>query len=279
MSALDFVTELKQLQDLVKERAQIRLQAFQVQQQVTEERMRRASGSISALELNKLGSAGETVSPPKQQYPDFMKPDAEIHLLIEIVSATDLPIGDLSSGTTDPFVVIYMGTKLLHETKYVPKTFNPVWTVANGSLFLLSVSAQEFFESSSGLTFSIQDFDGLSSSDVIGEVTLDQTTLLSLPPSARIGYPIGLLKAYKYKSSSKHFHPTLYLRVRPARMPEDKQFMKQVYAVQRNKASGVYADQKFVSPKLHTHALNLLKREVKRLPDGTKQVSACPCML
>jgi hypothetical protein len=48
-----------------------------------------------------------------------VNPMEYITLLVEIVGATDLPAGDLTSS--DPYVVCYCNHKEVHRTNYVPK--------------------------------------------------------------------------------------------------------------------------------------------------------------
>lgn len=46
--------------------------------------------------------------------------DDQLVFLIEVVSAWDIPVGDLFSS--DPYVVCMLGGKKIHKTKYIPKT-------------------------------------------------------------------------------------------------------------------------------------------------------------
>lgn len=50
---------------------------------------------------------------------------------------------------------------------------NPVWTVHNGSLFMVSCSAEEFFSFSYGLVFCVKDFDLVGLKDrIVGRYVL-----------------------------------------------------------------------------------------------------------
>ncbi len=43
-----------------------------------------------------------------------------IKILVDIVAAYDLPVGDLRSS--DPYVLVRMGSREIHRTKYLSKT-------------------------------------------------------------------------------------------------------------------------------------------------------------
>ena len=59
----------------------------------------------------RLAFSGETMP---------VEPKEEITFLLEVVSAWNLPAGDLFSS--DPYVVVSHGGKDIHKTKYIPKT-------------------------------------------------------------------------------------------------------------------------------------------------------------
>ncbi len=72
-----------------------------------------------------LNVISEKTSSGDQEIPD--KADAssksasgKIQLLIEIVSALNVPVGDLFSS--DPYVIVRMGDKEVHRTDYIPRT-------------------------------------------------------------------------------------------------------------------------------------------------------------
>eukprot|EP00934_Nitzschia_sp_Nitz4_P005692 Nitzschia sp. Nitz4//scaffold348_size17284//6198//9518//NITZ4_008842-RA/size17284-processed-gene-0.10-mRNA-1//-1//CDS//3329548688//5682//frame0 len=251
MSAKDFWDQIQELRALVTERAQVRLQAFQASQ-------RKAEESIKNIPQDAKENIASRGAPGVE-----LTPSSEINLLLEIVSATNLPIADRKS--TDPYVIVYMGTQELHRTQPISKDVNPIWTVDNGSLFLLSTTAQEFFEASAGLTFIIKDYDGITKNDVLCRTTIDQSALLAMK-GERVELPLQILKEQKYKKSSEHFEPKLYLRARPAK-GSDRDFMKQVIAVKKSKSLGVYADKTFIGPQ--KERVGLLKRENK-VVDGKR---------
>lgn len=251
-TAKDFMNQLEQLKALTEKRAQLRLNTYHESQRKVQESINQVSQRLQDT------STARSI--------DNLGPASDVNLLIEIVSAMDIPIADRSS--TDPYVIVYMGRQELHRTKPIPKTVNPIWTVDTGSLFLLSTTAQEFFEASTGLTFVIKDHDKLTSNDVICRVNVEQAALLEMN-GERIGLPLQLLESHKYKAASSHFEPKLFLRVRPA-TADDRTFMKQVFAVKNSKTRGVYADKTFIGPQ--KDRVRLLKKESKMV-NGVKLVS------
>jgi len=44
----------------------------------------------------------------------------EMSVLVEIVAARDILIGDIVSS--DPYVTVKLGKETVHKTKYIPKT-------------------------------------------------------------------------------------------------------------------------------------------------------------
>ena len=102
--------------------------------------------------------------------------DARINLLIEIVSATDLPVADVFS--TDAYVKVRMGGIDVHRTKAISKSLDPVWTLESDALFLLKMTPEEFFHSSNGMAFIIKDYDAVGSNEVLGRVLVSHKELL-----------------------------------------------------------------------------------------------------
>jgi hypothetical protein len=139
--------------------------------------------------------------------------DDTIHLLVEIVSATDLPVADLAS--TDPFVVVLMGGRQVHKTKVVSKTLDPIWTLRKGSLFLLSMTPEAFFSCSSGMTFCLKDYDAVGSNDVLGQVVVGLDELLA-STGERVGYDVALEKNFRDSLKDPKKQTKLYLRIKEA---------------------------------------------------------------
>jgi hypothetical protein len=98
-TAEDFQEELRKLRELVKGRATERMEAYKRTSYANRESLKQVAKSLPMeLELNA---------------------SSELSLLVEIVSATDLPIADISS--TDPYIIVYMGQQEIHRTKPISK--------------------------------------------------------------------------------------------------------------------------------------------------------------
>lgn len=140
--------------------------------------------------------------------------DETIRLLIEIVSATDLP----DCSPTDPYVSVRIGGKGIHQTSVLPKTTNPIWTLRKGGLFVLTATPQEFFSAYGGMVFSVYDFNALVPDECLGKVFLPLTKLLE-GTGMRIGYDIAHPSGEFSESSSGGIRGScgrLYLRFREA---------------------------------------------------------------
>jgi hypothetical protein len=183
--------------------------------------------------------------------------DEDVNLLVEIVSATDLPVADLLSS--DPYVVVWLGKEEVHRTKTIPKTTDPIWTVDTGSLFILSTTSRDFFQSSSGLTFLVKDYDAVGSNEVLGKVVIPQQELLQAK-AERVEYPLGNL-LQGFDATKEVYAPKLNLRVRPA-TKDDFQFVKTLHKIDSKKRLGVYADEAFVAPT--SHSVHRLRRQSKK---------------
>lgn len=150
--ASKFVGIMEQTKKMNHERAQRQLASY---------RGSKETGGDVAINKNMVESPRDLT--------DIVEADednASISILIEIVSANNLPISDLISA--DPYVVVHMNGKKIHRTKAISKNLDPIWTLDTGSLFLLQMSPDDFFRASSGMLFVVKDFDTLGSNDVRG---------------------------------------------------------------------------------------------------------------
>jgi hypothetical protein len=126
-----------------------------------------------------------------------------VSILIEIVSASNLPSPDeymhdpLSlpgndffvpapalAPTSNPYVVVRDGKKDIHTTAIITDTVNPVWTLSNGSLFLLeseSNNLADFFERSNIIEFTIKNHHTTMGveHEIIGTVMIHKTDLFN----------------------------------------------------------------------------------------------------
>jgi C2 domain len=137
----------------------------------------------------------------------------EIRLLVEIVSATDLPVADISS--TDAYVVVLMGGREMHKTRVVSKTLDPIWTLRTGSLCLITMTPEEFFSCSSGMTLLIKDYDAVGANDVLGQVVISLDELLE-SKGERVGYDVVLEKNFRQSLRDPLKKTKLYLRIKEA---------------------------------------------------------------
>ncbi|CAB9497691.1 Protein C2-DOMAIN ABA-RELATED [Seminavis robusta] len=96
--------------------------------------------------------------------------EADLNILIEISSGRGLLIGDVKSS--DPYVVVTMGKfGEVHKTKHISKTLNPEWGPEHKSTFILNVPSFKLVDSD-GLTFTVKDYDMLSTDEDLGTVQL-----------------------------------------------------------------------------------------------------------
>jgi Ca2+-dependent lipid-binding protein len=102
-TAQDFAHELSKLRALVKERSKERLASYQMKRDESKAKLAKASEASSKSNLTRTLSL-----------------DSHVNILVEIVSATDLPIADMKS--TDPYIVVYLGKQEVHRTKPISKT-------------------------------------------------------------------------------------------------------------------------------------------------------------
>jgi Ca2+-dependent lipid-binding protein len=106
---------------------------------------------------------------------DDVSDDKEIAILGEIVSAKSLPIADIIS--TDPYVIVQLGTNEIHRTKILSRTLDPIWTLQTGSLFLIRMAPEDFFRNG-GMVFVVKDFDQIGANETLGTVRVPLTDIL-----------------------------------------------------------------------------------------------------
>ena len=136
-------------------------------------------------------------------------PNGSVTYLVEIVSAWDIPAGDLF--TSDPMVVCQVAGKVVHKTKFIPKTLTPIWTLKTDSLFLLTVNLQDFMLTD-GLDCHVQDFDKLGKNETLGTVTIPPQKLVAATGER---WELPLMTPPKRKKASEPAG-VLAVRCRPA---------------------------------------------------------------
>lgn len=143
----------------------------------------------------------------------------EVTLLVEIVSASDVPIADLKSS--DPFVICSINDREVHRTDFISKNLNPVWTINTGSLFLLTLPTKELFMSD-GLLCEVADFDTLGNNETLGAVHIPPKTLYEAK-GQRMTFKLKKLPHGQVDNAKC----SLSVRVRHA-TTNDKKFMREL---------------------------------------------------
>lgn len=177
----------------------------------------RAQRQVKAYKKSKKGSGKSSGLPSfaARGLPGLEEGDEaseDINLLVEIVSGSDIPVGDVFS--TDAYVVARMMGKEVHRTAVISNSLDPIWTLKSKSLFLLQMSPEQFFSSTGGMTFTLKDYDSLGSNELLGRVNVQLDELLQ-GTGERTGYEIIPDKPSEGKDNGK-----LYLRFKEA-TPDD----------------------------------------------------------
>lgn len=220
----------------------------------------RAKRQIQAYKSN---TTSNLLSSPRDINTTIAEGDEEmgdgINILVEIVSATDLPVADISS--TDAYCIVRLKGKEIHRTEVISKDLSPIWTLENGSLFILKTTPEEFFGSTSGMTFLLKDYDAVGQNDLIGSVIVPLNDLLE-GNGDRIEFDIvpdkSMLAQFEGKS------PKLNLRFKRASR-SDCDFMDAF--ADKNKKYGVYANETFLP--LNKPNAKFLKRQSKKIDNQT----------
>lgn len=96
-------------------------------------------------------------------------------ILIEIKSCRELFASD-RNGLSDPYVKVYLGKILVHETKHSSKTLNPTFTAQQSSSFLLDLNEIPKGAKKS-LVFKVKDHDLIGSNEELGSTCLSADQL------------------------------------------------------------------------------------------------------
>lgn len=137
---------------------------------------------------------------------------ASVNLLVEIVSATNLPESNNAFGLPrNPFVMVKMGGSEIHRTKAISHTLDPVWSLETGSLFLVQRKPEDFFSSTGGITFLVSDAPTIATTKALGRVRIGLQDMLNMQGS-RERFEIALEKDVPASSSPS----ALYLRIKEA---------------------------------------------------------------
>lgn len=137
--------------------------------------------------------------------------ETSIDLLVEIVSATNLPTAGTFSAR-NPYIIVRMGGSEIHRTKVLSKTLDPIWSLETGSLFLVQMDPNEFFSSTGGMTFLLGDYHSLGTNKVLGRVRVGLQQLLQMK-GERVGFDVALENDIQLLSS---VNARLFLRIKEA---------------------------------------------------------------
>ena len=158
-----------------------------------------------------IGGSREKLNAQRLEFQDV----SSIQILVEIVSASKLPAIELTP--TDPYVIVRMGGKEIHRTDYIARNTDPIWTLDQGSLFLLEMSPEEFFSCSGGMSFVVKDYDALGSNPTLGNVTIPLHALLD-GKGKRNSYPLEVGTKSTRKIQKSGDNGKLYLRFKRANL-------------------------------------------------------------
>ena len=160
--SMAFSAQFNQLRDLESARSKKQAQLYKEKQKAENETFNKGS-----KETNKNTSKS--------------KNHLSVDLLVEIVSATNLPGSNSSFGfPRNPFVIVKMGGSEVHRTKALSSTPDPVWSLETGSLFLVQKNPEDFFASTGGITFLISYAHTIATHKVIGQARVGLQQLLSM---------------------------------------------------------------------------------------------------
>ena len=153
------------------------------------------------------------------------KPDAkavegiyDTSLLIEIVSCWGLPVADANS--TDAYVKVKLGGRDVHETKPIPNSLDPIYTVDTKSLFILDANRADLIKAG-GLLFKVKDHDTGGKNDDVCSKTIPAETLLE-SAGERLEFPLDPAAWVKGDDAGN-----IAIRCRPA-TSSDREFMTHI---------------------------------------------------
>jgi hypothetical protein len=202
--------------------------------------------------------------------------DQEITFLVEVIGCENLIASDIMNSSSDPYVRVKFGSKLLHATKHQSKSLNPVYTLRKDALFLWSTSIKDLFLGGvtagvKGLTIEVCDFDSMTSDDVLGTAVVPPKDIYNAHEE-RLVYPLlidGKDGFYVESGGS------IAIRIRRA-TEDDKKFLAtyQEYD-ERNETSGLL-QKKEKKQKRGQHGISffqsMLETKVKTFVEDGKKI-------
>jgi len=234
-----------------------------------EQKKEQQKGTTSAFVVNNPTSSftGLFSKKKKKTIPN------SVNLLIEIVSATNLPIADLTSS--DPYVCVEDGRKEWHRTGYISKSLNPVWTLLTGSLFLIQTTLNDFFLDANRIEFIVKDYT-VGDNDTLGSVLVNKNDLLA-GEGERINYELTTKQHTGKNRVAAIGHKKSYLTLRCKTATKDEiEFMhtfeakkSRGYAFGLNSSrclTGVFTEDSYLPPQYHRSPL--LKKYQRKAKGG-----------
>ena len=212
-----------------------------------------------------------------------LQAESEVKFLVEIVSARGLPVADVHTRSSDPFVVCSMDHQVLHKTDYISRTLDPIWTVETGSLFTFETTVHDLLRSR-GLECFVYDYDLAGSNDKLGCATIPPMAVLE-SNGERLEYEVQSIARETNRNRG-----VLAVRIRRAGS-SDTEFMDKLQSHRKSKsiarspkrAKGVLVDEEASSSQGGAGALKSIVARRSRPSENDKavaEVSHCKsCLL
>lgn len=219
------------------------------------------------LRLNMNPSASES-------YKVAALKSAKITFLVEIVGCEGLAAGDLLTGSSDPFVKVKFGNKILHKTKSQPNTLDPIYTLRQDALWLWTVTMEDLFLGSSkggvgGLALEVCDYDSLSSDDTLGTAAVPPEDIY-YGDEERMSYPLLAEDGDGYFLPLKS-GATIAIRVRRATSYHKEFLANYKQNVLKKNVSGVLEEEK-TDERGHGIIQTLLEKKIKVVHENGENV-------
>ena len=202
-----------------------------------------------------------------------LQAESEVKFLVEIVSARGLPVADVHTRSSDPFVVCSMDHQVLHKTDYISRTLDPIWTVETGSLFTFETTVHDLLRSR-GLECFVYDYDLAGSNDKLGCATIPPMAVLE-SNGERLEYEVQSIARETNRNRG-----VLAVRIRRAGS-SDMEFMDKLQSHRKSKsiarspkrAKGVLVDEEASSSQGGAGALKSIVARRSRPSENDKAVA------
>lgn len=161
------------------------------------------------LKTSFLKVFSKTLAPSTREFGDL-----DLSLLVEVVSCWNLPSSALDAS--DPYVKMSIGSRVIHRTKQIDNTRDPIYTIKQDSVFILNVATKEI-KARQGVTISVKDYDLIGKNDDLGQVVVPGDTFLEAS---------GERLEFQLKDHEKDAG-FIALRIRPA-TAYDREFLQSI---------------------------------------------------